>query len=212
MEYNTTRNNLIISEYGRNIQKMIEYTLTMTDKEKRTKSACLIIEVMAQMHPQVKETNNYKQKLWDHLHIISDFKLDIDSPYPIPSKQALNSKPERIPYQSNDIKFKQYGKNLQKIIEKAIELEDGKEKEAFVKTIANHIKKSYLNWNRDSVNDELILKHLDILSNKKLKLPENVRLIATGDILSKNNNVGKKKKFTKKSKDKNGHHKKYGSY
>lgn len=213
MEYNTTRNELVISEYGRNIQKMIEFTMTMEDKLKRTKAAYLIVDVMAQMHPQVKDTVDYKQKLWDHLHIISDFKMDVECPYPIPSKQALETKPERVPYQENNIKFRQYGKNLQRIIEKAIELEEGKEKDAFIKAIANHIKKSYLNWNRDSVNDELIFEHLNILSDGKLKMPDNARLLNTGDILSRGSggsrdrDQGKRKKF-KRPKDKNGHYRK----
>ena len=108
MEYNTTRSELTISEYGRNIQKMIEYILTIESKEKRTRLATFIVEVMSQMHPKVKDTVDYKQKLWDHLHIISNFNLDVECPFPIPSKQALEEKPQRVPYQNNNIKFKQY--------------------------------------------------------------------------------------------------------
>ena len=217
MEYNTTRNGLVISEYGRNIQKMIEYTLTMEDREKRTRSAFLIVDVMAQMHPQVKDTVDFKQKLWDHLHLISGFRMDVDCPYPVPTKQALEAKPERISYQENNIKFRQYGKNLQRVIEKAIELEEGKEKDAFIKAIANHLKKSYLNWNRDSVNDELIFEHLDTLSGGKLKMPEKARLLHTGDILSRgsssnNTNIPKKRKFVKRPKDKSGPYRKHSSY
>ena len=217
MDYNTTRNELVISEYGRNIQKMIEYTMTMDDKAKRTRATFLIVEVMAQMHPQVKDTVDFKQKLWDHLHLISDFKMDVDCPYPIPTRQAMQAKPERVPYQENNIRFKQYGKNLQRIIEKAIELEDGKEKDAFVKAIANHLKKSYLNWNRDSVNDELIFEHLEVLSAGKLKMPDNARLLNTSDILSRGSSSGsrepsKRKKFVKRPKDKNGHYRKHSSY
>jgi len=219
MEYNTTRNFLVISQYGRNIQKMIEYTLTMEDKAKRTRAAYLIVEVMGQMHPQVKDTVDFKQKLWDHLHIISGLKLDVDCPYPAPTKQLLDAKPDPIPYQDNKIRYRQYGKNLQRIIEKAIELEDGEEKDEFVKTIANHLKKSYLNWNRDSVNDELIFEHLEVLSNGKLKMPSNARLLNTGDILSRgssSSNVGaspiqRKRKFVKRPKDKNGPYRKQSS-
>lgn len=217
MEYNTTRNSLIISQYGRNIQKMIEYTLTMEDRVKRTRAAFLIVDVMGQMHPQVKDTVDFKQKLWDHLHIISNLELDVDCPYPAPTKQTLEAKPEPIPYQDNKIRYRQYGKNLQRIIEKAIELEDGTEKDAFVKTIANHLKKSYLNWNRDSVNDELIYEHLEVLSGGKLKLPPNVRLMNTGDILSRGSSSGssssapRKRKFVKRPKDK-GSYRKYSSH
>jgi len=216
MEYNTTRNSLVISQYGRNIQKMIEYALTMEDRVKRTRSAVLIVDVMGQMHPQVKDTVDFKQKLWDHLHIISDFKMDVDCPYPAPTKQELEAKPERVPYQENNIRFRQYGKNLQKIIEKAIELEDGEEKDAFVKTIANHLKKSYLNWNRDSVNDELIFEHLELLSGGKLKMPANARLLNTSDILSRGSGSGggsqRKRKFVKRPKDKNGPYRKHSSH
>ena len=105
MEYNTTRNKLIISEYGRNIQKIIEYTISLDDREKRTKIANFIVNVMAQMHPQVKETVDYQHKLWDHLHIISDFKLDVDCPFPFPTEETLNTKPEKIGYQDKNIRF-----------------------------------------------------------------------------------------------------------
>ena len=138
MEYNTARNKLVISEYGRNIQKMIEYTTNIEDSEKRNKSANFIINIMAQMNPRIRESGDYKHKLWDHMFMISDFKLDVDSPYPKPSKNILYSKPEKIPYQDNHIKFRHYGKNIEKIINKAIEYEDGPEKDALIKTIANH--------------------------------------------------------------------------
>ncbi len=219
MEYNTTRNGLVISQYGRNIQKMIEYTLTVEDRDKRTRAATLIVDVMGQMNPQVKDTVDFKQKLWDHLHIIAGLKLDVDSPYPAPTKQLLEAKPDPIPYQDNKIRYRQYGKNLQRIIEKAIELEDGEEKDAFVKTIANHLKKSYLNWNRDSVNDELIFEHLEILSGGKLKMPVNARLLNTGDILSRGSSsissasiVPRKRKFVKRPKDKNTPYRKHSSH
>lgn len=197
MEYNTTRNKLIISEYGRNIQKMIEYATTIEDSEKRNKSANLIINIMAQMNPRIRESGDYKHKLWDHMFMISDFKLDVDSPYPKPSKNTLFSKPEKIHYQDNHIRFRHYGKNIEKIINKAIEYEDGPEKDALIKTIANHLKKSYLNWNRDSVNDELILDHLASLSKDNLKLNKEVRLNNTSDILERN----RRKKFVSRKRD-----------
>ncbi len=194
IDYNTTRNKLVISEYGRNIQKMIEYAVTIEDREKRTQAAHVIVNVMAQMNAQVKDTVDFEQKLWDHLHIISNFSLDVDCPYPAPTKNEIEAKPERVPYQDNNIKYKHYGRNLEMIIEKAIALEDGEEKDAFIQTIANHLKKSYLNWNRDSVNDELILQHLEILSQGKLEMPANARLISTGDVVARP--PSKKKKFT----------------
>jgi hypothetical protein len=186
MEYNTTRKQMIIPEYGRNVQEMIEFTCTIEDREKRTKTAKFIINVMAQMNPQVRDSVDYKHKLWDHLYIISDFKMDVDSPYPPPSPLTLSTKPERLSYHDKDIEFRHYGKNIALIIEKAIEYEEGPEKDALVKTIAIHLKKSYLNWNRDSVADELIEDHLRILSHGKLKLKEDVRLTTTSDLLARN--------------------------
>ena len=194
MKYNTSRNKLVIPEYGRNVQKMIEYAMTIEDKEKRNKHAKLIVSVMGQMNPQFRDSIDNRHKLWDHMIIISDFKFDVDSPFPYPSKDILYAKPDKLPYKNNDIPFRQYGINLNLIIEKAIEYEDGPEKDALVKTIANHLKKSYLNWNRDSVNDELITKHLDVLSKGKLKLSDETTLNTTGDILARN----RKKKFTRK--------------
>jgi hypothetical protein len=197
MEYNTTRGPLLISEYGRNIQKMIDYISTIEDREKRTKAAKFIVNVMSQMHPQVRDTVDYKHKLWDHLFQMSDFKLDVDSPYPGPPPLTLSTKPERIGYHEKEIEFRHYGKNIALIIEKATEYEEGAEKDALVKTIANHLKKSYLNWNRESVTDELIENHLKLLSKDKLKLHEAIRLTTTNDILARN----KKRKFVKPVKD-----------
>jgi hypothetical protein len=193
MEYNTTRGPLLISEYGRNIQKMIDYITSIEDREKRTKAAKFIVNVMAQMHPQVRDTVDYKHKLWDHLFFMSDFHLDVEPPYPPPPPQALSTKPERIGYHDKDIQFRHYGKNIALIIEKATEYEEGPEKDALVKTIANHLKKSYLNWNRESVTDELIEDHLKVLSQDRLKLHEAIKLATTNDILARN----KKRKFVK---------------
>jgi hypothetical protein len=186
MEYNTNRKQMVIPEYGRNIQEMIEYTCTIEDREKRNKSAKFIINVMSQMHPQVRDSVDYKHKLWDHLHIIADFKMDVDAPYPPPSPLTLSTKPEHLSYHDKEIAYRHYGKNIALIIEKAIEYEEGAEKDALVKIIAIHLKKSYLNWNRDSVSDELIEEHLRVLSQGKLKLKEDVRLTTTSDLLARN--------------------------
>ncbi|MEA3476554.1 MAG: DUF4290 domain-containing protein [Bacteroidota bacterium] len=191
MEYNTTRKQLVMPEYGRNIQKMILYAISVEDREKRTRVATTIVDIMAQMHPKIRESGDYRQKLWDHLYIISDFKLDVDSPYPAPSKDILYTKPQPLSYSDEKIMFRHYGYNIQNIILKAIAYEDGREKDAFIKTIANHMKKSYLNWNRDSVNDELIYKQLEKLSGGKLELADDVKLNETNDILARN----RKKKF-----------------
>jgi len=185
MEYNTTRNKLIIREYGRNIQKMIEYVITIEDPEKRTRYARFIVNIMGQMNPQIKESGDYKHKLWDHLFFISGNRLEVEAPYTKPSLQIFDSRPEKVKYRSNSIKFKPYGANIQTIIQAAILMEDGPEKEALTANIANHLKKAYLSWNRDSVTDDVIFEHLDVLSGGKLKLPENFKLSAVTEILSK---------------------------
>ncbi len=193
MEYNTTRDQMMIREYGRNIQKLVEYTMTIEDREKRTTFAKMIIQIMGQINPSARESGDFRHKLWDHLHIISKFRLDVDSPYPAPSQDILYKKPDRVEYSEHSIKFKMYGNNITKIIEEAIKYEEGPEKDALVHNIANHLKKSYLNWNRESVADDLIFEHLETLSNGKLKLNEDLSLNTTSDILSKN----KKKKPVK---------------
>jgi hypothetical protein len=186
MEYNTTREMMVIPEYGRNIQRMIQFCCTIEDREKRTRTAKFIINVMSQLHPTVKESGDYKHKLWDHLYIISDFKLDVDAPYPPPPPLSLSTKPEHLSYHDKEIEFKHYGKNIALMIEKATEYEDGPEKDALVTAIANHMKKSYLTWNRESVNDELIEQHLDVLSKNLLKLHQDFRFTHTNEILAQN--------------------------
>ena len=181
-------------EYGRNVQKMIEYVVSVEDREKRTHIARVIVSIMASMNPKIRESGDYKQKLWDHLIIISGFKLEVDSPYPYPEREVLESKPDKIPYKNDPMKFKHYGRSIERIIAKAITYPEGAEKEALIETIANHLKKSYLNWNRDSVNDELIYKHFEELSGGELKLGEDFKLNETSDILARN----KRKKFVNK--------------
>jgi len=185
MDYNSTRDKLIIPEYGRNVQKMAAFLTTFEDREKRTNMATALVNIMAQLHPDQRDTVDFKRKLWDHLYIIADFKLDVDGPYPAPLPEERIGRPQTIPYPQEDIKFRPYGKNIAKMIEKATLFEDGPEKDALVKNIANHLKKSYLNWNRDSVNDELITDHLKELSHGKLKLSDDMRLAHTNDLLAK---------------------------
>lgn len=205
MDYNTSLPKLVIPEYGRNIQKMIAYAITVENREERNKVAKAIIQVMGQLNPHLRDVTDFKHKLWDHLFIISGFMLDVDSPYPKPTRETFISKPDKVNYPSNDIKFKHYGKNIERIIEKAKALEEGEEKEMLVEIIANHLKKAYLNWNRDSVNDEVILQHLDILSKGGLKLNENVRLSQTQQILARTGSIGKKRTQKSSGKQNNGH-------
>ena len=186
MEYNSQREHLIIPEYGRNIQKMVNYAKTIEDREKRNEAAKFIVSVMASMNQQHKDAGDYRQTLWDHLFIISKFELDVDSPYPMPEKESLTRKPDKVLYSDNKIRFRHYGKNIEAIIKKATEFEEGPEKDALIHAIANHLKKSYLNWNRESVDDVAIEKHLEILSEGKLTLSENQTLTSTSDILARN--------------------------
>lgn len=190
MEYNTQREKLAISEYGRNLQKMINHIMTVTDREKRTKYANAIVDIMAQMN-NLKDSPDFRHKLWDHLFIMSDFKLDVDSPFGMPDPETLAKKPNALNYPHGGIRYHHYGRNIQLIIEKAVELEDGPEKEALAKLIANHLKKSYLNWNRESVDDTLITKHLAVLSQGKLELAEDEQLNKTSEILARNKRKAK---------------------
>ncbi|MBC8320544.1 MAG: DUF4290 domain-containing protein [Bacteroidetes bacterium] len=203
MEYNTARGHLIIPEYGRNIQKMVDYAITIEDREKRTKTAHTIIVSMAQMNPSIKETIDYNHVLWDHLYVISGFKLDVDGPYPPPSQEILNRKPDLLSYSVSNITLRHYGKHIINIIKKATEYEEGEEKQALILAIANQMKKSYLKWNRESVNDQTIGKHLEGISDGKLKLPEDAKLIAISEVIQKPKK-NTKKQFSHKSNPKNG--------
>lgn len=186
MEYNTTRDKMVISEYGRNIQNMVRFVAQIQDVEKRNRMAKTLVSVLASMNPDSREQADAKQMLWDHMHIMSDFTLEVDSPYPVPPRPGENAKPGKVNYTQENIKLRPYGKYMQRIIEKASELDEGPEKEALVMAIANNLKKMYLNWNRDSVNDELITEHLALLSANKLKLKDDDKLHSTNDLLKAN--------------------------
>ncbi len=184
MEYNTSRNRLVIPEYGRNIQMMIEHAITIEDREKRNSAAKAIVAVMGYLNPQLQNITDFRHKLWDHLFVISDFKLDVDSPYPIPSKDSLKSKPQRVSYPNNKIKFKYYGTQMENMIAKIAEMVEGEKKVQITQNIANFMKMSYLTWNRDTVDDSTILGHLEKLSESKLKLSETVKLNHTNELLT----------------------------
>ena len=185
MEYNTSLGRMIIPEYGRNIQKMIQFAMTVEDREERNRVARAIINVMGQLNPHLRDVTDFKHKLWDHLFIISGFKLDVDSPYPIPEKGILETKPKRVDYPSGDIRYRHYGKTIERLIQKGAAMEDPAMREAFTEVLANLMKRSYLAWNRDSVNDEVILQHLEELSKHKLKLADRSKLASTSEILAK---------------------------
>ena len=186
LEYNTERPVLTISEYGRNVKKMIDYAINIEDREKRNLLANGIVKAMSRLNPQNKEAADYWQKIWDHLFILSDFKLDVDTPYIKPTENTTKLAPAQVIYPVKNTHYRYYGKNIQNIIQKTTLIEDGVQKNALVKQIANHLKKSYLNWNRDSVTDEIIFNHLADMSDNKLKLDDADRLERTSDILAMN--------------------------
>lgn len=193
MQYNTSKAHLVLPEYGRNIQQMVDFAVTVKDKEERNKVAQSIITVMGQLNPHLRDITDFKHKLWDHLFIISDYKLDVDSPYPKPTAETFNTKPDKVEYPSRKIKYGHYGRTIERLIEKAVEYKEGDEKSALVKSIANLMKRSYLTWNRDSVTDEVIVKHLEEMSGGQLKLPEGIVLTHTSEILQNKPNNSRRR-------------------
>jgi hypothetical protein len=170
MEYNTDRPQLKIPEYGRNVHNMVNYCMTIEDREKRNKVAQSIIDVIGNLNPQIRDVADFKHKLWDHLFIMSNFKLDVDSPYPIPTPETFTEKPESINYPEKSNKFRHYGGIIRRMIHYAVQLEEGPLKEGLVQSIANQMKKSYLLWNKDTVDDAVILQELMEISGGKLQV------------------------------------------
>jgi len=175
-DYNSTRNKLILSEYGRNVQNMVKYIVALPTKEERNRYAQVVIDLMGFLNPHLRDVADFKHKLWDHLHIISDFQIDVDSPYPKPSPDAIHLKPEPLKYPHQRIKYKHYGKTIELMIEKAKSIDDPERKRHMVQAVANFMKMAYVQWNKDSVTDEMILSDLYNLSGGQLKLEENINL------------------------------------
>ena len=170
MEYNTKRTHLHMPEYGRIIQQLVERCKELETKEQRNEMAVAIVDFMGQRNPQLRDEENYKHKLWDHLFIMANYDLDVDSPYPFPTMEELKEKPKRMEYPKLQGDFKFYGKSILQLIDKAIELEDGDEKDALIQVIANNMKKSYNVYNKEHVQDEVIFRHLKDLSENRLDL------------------------------------------
>ena len=193
MKYNTEEKKLVMPEYGRNIQNMVDYCITIQDREERKRCADTIINIMGNMFPHLRDVNDFKHILWDHLAIMADFKLDIDYPYEIVKKEDLYSRTPRIPYNNSRIRYRHYGKTLEKMIQKATEFEPGVEKDQLIKLLATQMKKSFLTWNKESVDDRKIFKDLDELSEGQIILDEEVHKLAESrDILARNNTNNKK--------------------
>lgn len=200
MDYNSQRRKLPLPEYGRNIQNMVDFLMTIEDKEKRNRHAQTVIDVMGNLYPYLRDVAEFKHKLWDHLAIMSEFKLEIDYPYDPPSPDILTKKPKVVPYNQHRIKYKHYGRTIELMIEKAIDLEDDEQK-VMIELLANHMKKSYLAWNKDAVSDDKIFKDLVMLSDEKLNIDKDLKLTETKLLVA----VKNKKKKSNQSKS----HKRY---
>jgi hypothetical protein len=193
LEYNAERPHLIIPEYGRHLQKLIDQATEIADRDERNKAAKYIIQVMGSLNPHLRDVPDFQHKLWDQIFIMSDFKLDVDSPYPVPTRDVINLKPERLAYPQKNPKYRFYGNNIKYMINVANSWEEGEMKSALVMVIANHMKKSYLSWNKDTVTDAVIFEHLYELSDGKLNLLQSTEeLLTTTDIMRTNKKTSNK--------------------
>ncbi len=186
MDYNTSRRKLVLPEYGRHVQRMVNHIKTVEDRDERNRLAKGVIQLMGSMNPQLRDVADFKHKLWDHLAIISDFDLDVDFPYDMPTPEEIYKRPAMVPYRkSDDIRFKHYGRVVAEMVEKAIAYPEGEEKDCLIELIANQMKKSYLLWNRDNASDEVVFEDLGILSKNKLTIPEGLKLKDAKDLTVK---------------------------
>ena len=193
LEYNSERPHLIIPEYGRHLQKLINQAVAVEDRVERNKMAKYIIQVMGNLNPHLRDVLDFQHKLWDQLFVMSDFKLDVDSPYPILSREVLQMKPDKLEYPQAFPKYRFYGNNIKYMIDVANKWEEGDLKNALIKVIANHMKKSYLSWNKDTVKDDVIFEHLYELSDGKINLTESSEeLISTNDLMRTNQRISNK--------------------
>jgi len=211
-DYNSTRPKLILAEYGRNVQNMVDYICALPTKEERNRHAQVVIDMMGFLNPHLRDVADFKHKLWDHLHIISDFKIDVDSPYPTPDRNAIHPKPELLEYPQHRIRYKHYGHTIEKMIERARKIADPEKKKSMTQAIANFMKMAYVTWNKDTVEDDSIIADLRELSNGELQLGPDVSLTkldfktpppgsrTKGGTTQQNNNNGKNKKPQKKKK------------
>ncbi|MFD0762327.1 DUF4290 domain-containing protein [Lutibacter aestuarii] len=200
LEYNGERPHLIIPEYGRHIQKLVDHCVALEEVEERNKMAKAIVDVMGNLQPHLRDVPDFKHKLWDQLFIMSDFKLEVESPYEKPSKEELQAKPEPLAYPKAASKYRFYGKNIQTMIDTALTWEEGEAREALYFAIANHMKKCYLNWNKDTVEDKVIFKHLKELSNNKIDLfDSNEALSEVKDLMRKRKSAAGKSRQKKKN-------------
>lgn len=170
IEYNTIRTDVTLKEYGRNVQDLVAHLNTIEDKEERSKKAATLVELMKQINPAMQNTPEVEQKLWDDLHIISNFSVDIDGPFPTPNKEILEKKPEKMGYSNNNITFRHFGKNIELLVDKAITLEDAEEQEAAIIHIGKLMKTFIYSYNRDTIEDDVVYKNIRKLSKDKLDI------------------------------------------
>ncbi len=204
MDYNTQRKELPLPEYGRTIQQMVDYCCAIEDIEERTKAAHTVIAIMGNMNPHLRDVADFKHKLWDHLAIMSDFKLDIEWPYPLPDLELMSEKPERLPYSENKFKYVHYGKFTEQILAKIHTMEDPAEKDALIVVMANHMKRSYMVWKKEQISDEIIFRELIKLTKGKYEIPSDLKLGDFKDVLvsqtAKNNSKTVRRKTQKRRK------------
>lgn len=190
--YNSERKPLIFPEYGRHIQKMVNFAVTIKDDNKRKETAYAIVNIMGRMQPTLRDVDDFKHKLWDHLIIMSNYQINVDSPYPPPKPADTIIAPKPIPYKDTDMRYKQYGRILFKMIDEVENCKTQEEKQALSLIVANHIKKSLHLWNNDNVNDELVIEAMEKLSKGKLTLPSDTELTEMRQNNPNNNNSKRK--------------------
>ena len=199
LEYNTEREDLIIPEYGRHIKKMIDYVSSLKSKDERNKLSNAIISVMGNLQPHLRDVPDFQHKLWDQLFIMSDFKLDVDSPFEKPSKDILDSKPLPLEYPQSFPKYRFYGNNIKIMIDEAVKWDNSDKKDALIFTIANHMKKCFLNWNKDNVEDQVIFEHLYELSDSKIDIKNSNIELLDSSVLIRTKKKFSNKKYPKKN-------------
>jgi hypothetical protein len=201
MDYNTQREPLKLPEYGRHIHKMVDYIKTIHDNDLRNNMAKAMIDVMGNMNPHLRDVPEFRHKLWDHLAIMSNFELDIDWPYDLPKVNAMNEKPEKVPYSNGKFRYKHYGRNLQNML-KIVNEFDEETRKMLIEQLANHMKISYVNWKNEPVNDEYIFDDIQKLTNGEIEIPKNLSLneVKQPKIAKPTNPKSKKKKYKKNPK------------
>lgn len=191
LEYNSERSTMVIPEYGRHIHKLVDHCVALDSEEERAKMAHAIIDVMGNLQPHLRDVPDFKHKLWDQLFMMSNYQLDVESPYPKPEKESLEAKPKPLGYPKTASKYRFYGNNIQTMIDVALSWEEDEKREGLVLNIANHMKKCYLNWNKDTVEDSVIFDHLNELSDGKIDLRNSEEVLSDTKLLLRKSNSGR---------------------